>query len=151
MAARIGFATTPRNGWSSMGNASLRVRSSAAQEGTGKCSCLALVSQPSSFPVIQPGTNLVCIDQLSSLRRCVALLDSFPDFAAVLGQPGLLLVEQRNRVLHKLIHGLVRPTLYVLLDKLFQLRSQMNLHDHILPHPLFAFKLSTFNFQPLPS
>ena len=47
-------------------------------------------------------------------------------------QPRFLLVKQGNRVLHKLIHGLVGPALNVLLDHFFQLRPQMNLHVCIL-------------------
>jgi hypothetical protein len=78
--------------------------------------CAGLELTPSTFPLIQPGTNLIGIDQLSSLRSSVALLDFCPDLGAMPGQPDFLLVEQGNGVLHKLIHGLVWPALNVLLD-----------------------------------
>jgi hypothetical protein len=92
-------------------------------------------SKPSTFPLFQPGTNLIGIEQLSPLRRRIAFLDLCPNLAAMLGQPGFLLVKQRNGVLHELIHGLVGPALNVPLDHLFQLGSQMNLHSHSLPQP----------------
>jgi hypothetical protein len=62
------------------------------------------------------------------------LLDFCPDLAAVLGQPGFLLVKQGNGALNELIHALVGPSLNVLLDHFLQLRPQMDLHDHSLPH-----------------
>ena len=96
---------------------------------------LGAYQRASTFPFIEPGTNLVGTDQISALRGCVTLLDFCPDFAAVLGQPSFLLVEQGNGALHKLIHGLVGPALDVLLDHFFQRRPQMNLHTHILHHP----------------
>ena len=67
-------------------------------------------------------------------------------------------MKQGNGVLHKLIHGLVGPALNVLLDKFFQLRSQMNLHDHILHRPCPEGRKGespaqpadvSFDFQPL--
>ncbi len=52
----------------------------------------------------------------------------------MLGQLGFLLVQQRNGMLHKLIHGLVGPALNILLDHFFRLTPQMNLHAHSLSH-----------------
>src|SRR5882762_10353598 len=99
-------------------------------------SCLALFSDPSTFPFIQPGTKLAGIDRFSVLQGSVASLDFCPDLRAMLGHPGFLLVRQGNGVTHQLIHGLAGPSLNVLLDHFFQLRSQMNLYAHSLPQVL---------------
>jgi hypothetical protein len=53
------------------------------------------------------------------------------------GEPSFLLVEQRNRVLPKLIDGLVAPAPDVLLDHFFPLRVQMNIHSPSLA-PVFG-------------
>ena len=95
---------------------------------------MAFFSEPSIFPLIQIGTNLVGIDQLTALRGGVALLDFCPDLPAVLGQPSFLFVKQGNGALNEFLHALVGPSLNVLLDHFLQLGAQMNLHDHGLPH-----------------
>ena len=71
-----------------------------------------------------------------ALRGWVASLDFCPDLRAMLGHPGFLLVRQGNGLTHQLIHGLAGPSLNVLLDHFFQLRSQMNLYAHSLPQVL---------------
>jgi hypothetical protein len=60
----------------------------------------------------------------------MAFLYFCPDFASLIGQPSFLLVQQENRAFHKLIHSLVRSTLDILLDHLFQVRTKLNLHGH---------------------
>ena len=86
-------------------------------------SCLALGSEPDAFLFFHARPHLLGIEQFSALRRGVSLLNFLPYFKRVLGQPAFLLVQQRDGVLHKLIHGLVRPALHVLLDHLFEFRS----------------------------
>lgn len=83
---------------------------------------------------MQLGTNLARIEQLAALRGRVTLLDLCPNLAAMLGQPGFLLVKQGNGVLNELIHGLVGSALNVLLDHFLELGAQMNLHGLSLLH-----------------
>jgi hypothetical protein len=45
---------------------------------------------------------------------------------------------------------LIGPALNVLLDKFFQLRPQMNLHNHILPHPRSEGRKGDSPGQPSP-
>src|SRR6267378_4535902 len=96
-------------------------------------SCLALFSDPSTFPFIQPGTKLAGIDRFSVLQGSVASLDFCPDLPCH-ARAARLLAREAGKWHDPPTHPrLAGPSLNVLLDHFFQLRSQMNLYAHSLP------------------
>lgn len=89
-----------------------------------------------SLQFVESRTNLVGFDQFSALRSCIAFVDLGCDLVSVLGQPGFLFVEHRDRVFDKLVDGLIRAALNVLADQGLEFGTKANLHADILRYRL---------------
>jgi hypothetical protein len=62
-----------------------------------------------------------------------AFIDLLCDLCPVLGQPKLLLVKHRNRVLNVFVDGLIYPALDVLPNKRLKFGTKSDFHLPILP------------------
>jgi hypothetical protein len=64
----------------------------------------------------ESGARILAVDQLPALCGGIPLVDFGCDLGAVLGQPRFLLVQHRDRALHKLVDRLIGSALNILLD-----------------------------------
>jgi hypothetical protein len=91
---------------------------------------------PRLLSFLQDFFHLIDIEQLALLRRVKPISEFSCDFFPIGRKPGLLRMEHCHSSFEVFIHAFIRPTLHILTNYLFQIRSKLDRHAAILAvHP----------------